>query len=183
MTTTQQLVTAEDLLRMPVDGFRYELIRGELKKMARAGHWHGRIAINVTTPLDQHVRAHNLGAIYAAETGFKLASNPDVVRAPDVAFIRRERVEEVGNAEGYWPGAPDLAVEVVSPSDTYTDVQEKVCDWLEAGTRMVIVVMPRRRAVTVYRSLTDIAVLTENDMLDGGDVVPGWIMPVRDLFA
>jgi len=182
MTTTQQLMTAEDLLRMPDDGFRYELVKGELKKMAPAGHWHGRVAINITAPLAQHVRAHNLGAVYAAETGFKLASDPDVVRAPDVAFIRRERVEEVGNVEGYWPGAPDLAVEVVSPSDTYADVQEKVFDWLEAGSRMVIVVMPRRRAVAVYRSLTDIVMLTENDGLDGGDVVPGWTMPVRDLF-
>jgi Uma2 family endonuclease len=182
MTTTQQLMTAEDLLHMPDDGFRYELIRGELRKLAPAGHQHGRIAINVTTPLDQHVRAHNLGTVYAAETGFKLASNPDVVRAPDVAFIRRERVEEVGNVEGYWPGAPDLAIEVISPSDTYTDVQEKIFDWLEAGARMVIAVNPRTRAVTVYRSLTDIVVLSENDVLEGGDVVPGWTVPVRDLF-
>jgi Uma2 family endonuclease len=183
MTTTQQLVTAEDLLHIPDNGFRYELVRGELKKMAPAGHRHGRIAINVTTPLDQHVRAHNLGVVYAAETGFKLASNPDVVRAPDVAFIRRERVEEVGDVEGYWPGAPDLAVEVVSPSDTYADVQEKVFDWLEAGARMVIVVMPRRRSVTVYRALNDIIVLTENDSLDGGDAVPGWTMSIKDLFV
>ena len=183
MNMTQQLMTADDLLRMPDDGFRYELVKGELKKTAPAGHWHGRVAINITTPLAQHVRAHNLGAVYAAETGFKLASDPDVVRAPDVAFIRRERVEEVGNVEGYWPGAPDLAVEVVSPSDSYTDVQEKVFDWLEAHTRMVIVVMPRRRAVAVYRSLTEIVMLTENDALEGGDVVPGWTMPVRDLFV
>jgi Uma2 family endonuclease len=183
MNMTQQLMTADDLLRMPDDGFRYELIKGELKKMAPAGHWQGRVTINITTPLAQHVRAHNLGAVYAAETGFKLASDPDVVRALDVAFIRRERVEEVGNVEGYWPGAPDLAVEVVSPSDTYTEVQEKVFDWLEAGTRMVIVVMPRRQAVAVYRSLSEIVMLTENDALDGGDVVPGWTMPVRNLFV
>jgi Uma2 family endonuclease len=183
MTTTSQLVTAEDLLRLPDDGFRYELIRGELRKMAPAGHWHGRITINVTTPLDRHVRAHHLGVVYAAETGFKLASDPDVVRAPDVAFIRQERVDEVGDVEGYWPGAPDLAVEVVSPSDTYGDVEEKVLDWLEAGARMVIVVMPRRRTVTVYRSLSDIVVLTEHDTLDGGDVVPGWTLPVREIFV
>ena len=183
MATAQQLVTAEELLRMPDDGYRYELVRGELRKMAPAGYLHGRIAINITTPLDQHVRAHTLGTVYAAETGFKLASNPDVVRAPDVAFIRLERVEEVGDVEGYWPGAPDLAVEVISPSDTYAEVQEKVCDWIEAGTKMVILVMPRKRAVTVYRSLTDIIMLTEHDMLDGGDVVPGWKIPVRELFA
>jgi Uma2 family endonuclease len=182
MATTDQLVTAEELLRMPDDGYRYELVRGELRKMAPAGHLHGRIAINVTTPLDRHVRAHTLGTVYAAETGFKLASNPDVVRAPDVAFIRRERVEAVGDVEGYWPGAPDLAVEVISPGDTYAEVQEKVFDWLEAGTQMVILVMPRKRTITVYRSLTDIIMLTEHDTLDGGDVVPGWRVPVRELF-
>lgn len=183
MATAPQLVTAEELLRMPDDGYRYELVRGELRKRAPAGYLHGRIAINITTPLDQYVRAHTLGTVYAAETGFKLASNPDVVRAPDVAFIRRERVEEVGDVEGYWPGAPDLAVEVISPSDTYAEVQEKVFDWIEAGTKMVILVMPRKRAVTVYRSLTDIIMLTEHDMLDGGDVVRGWKIPVRELFA
>jgi Uma2 family endonuclease len=183
MATTDQLVTAEELLRMPDDGYRYELVRGELRKMAPAGHLHGRIAINVTTPLDRHVRAHTLGTVYAAQTGFKLASNPDVVRAPDVAFIRRERVEEVGDVEGYWPGAPDLAVEVISPSDTYAEVQEKVFDWIEAGTQMVILVMPRQRTVTVYRSLADIIMLTEHDTLDGGNVVPGWKIPVRELFV
>ena len=183
MATTHHLMTAEELLRLPDDGYRYELVRGELRKMAPAGYLHGRVAINVTTSLDRYVRDHNLGVVYAAETGFKLASNPDTVRAPDVAFIRRERVQEVGDAEGYWPGAPDLAVEVISPSDTFADVQEKVFDWLEAGTRMVILVMPRKRAVTVYRSLTDMMMLTEHDMLDGGDVVPGWKIPVRELFS
>jgi len=183
MTTTVRPITAEELLRMPDDGFRYELVRGELRRMAPAGHVHGRVAINVTMSLGEHVSENNLGAVYAAETGFKLAANPDVVRAPDVAFVRRERVEEVGDTEGYWPGAPDLAVEVISPSDSYADVEEKVFDWLNAGTRMVIAINPRTRTVTVYRSLTDIIVLTENDVLDGGDVVPGWRMPVKDVFA
>jgi Uma2 family endonuclease len=183
MTMTQQLMTADELLSMPDDGFRYELVKGELRKMAPAGYRHGRIAVKLSTRLDQHVTQHKLGVVCAAETGFRLAANPDVVRAPGVAFIRQGRVEEVGDVEGYWPGAPDLAVEVVSPSDTYADVQEKVFDWLEAGTRMVIVVMPRRRSVAVYRSLSDIVVLTENESLDGGDVVPGWTMPIMDLFA
>jgi Uma2 family endonuclease len=183
MATTTQLMTAEDLLRTPDDGFRYELVRGELRKMAAAGHRHGRIAINMTTPLDQFVRGQNLGIVYAAETGFRLASDPDTVRAPDVAFVRRERVEAVGDTEGYWPGAPDLAVEVVSPSDTYAEVEEKILAWIDAGTRMVIVVNPRKRSVTVYRSRSDIVVLSENDVLDAGDVVPGWTMPVRHVFV
>jgi len=183
MATTAQPLTAEDLLRMPDDGYRYELVRGELRKMAAAGHRHGRVAMNVTLPLGQYVKTHHLGIVYAAGTGFKLASNPDTVRAPDVAFVRRQRVEEAGDSEGYWPGPPDLAVEVVSPSDTYAEVEEKILEWLDAGTRMIIVVNPRKRSVTVYRSRSEIVVLTENDVLDGRDVVPGWSMPVRDIFV
>jgi Uma2 family endonuclease len=105
-----------------------------------------------------------------------------VVRAPDVAFVRQEWIEEVGDIEGYWPGAPDLAGEVVSPSDSYSEIEEKVFDWLMAGTRTVIVVNPRKRAVTVYRSLTDIKILMENDTLEGAEVLPGWRMPVKDIF-
>jgi Uma2 family endonuclease len=183
MSTASQTFTAEDLLRMPDDGFRYELVRGELRKMAAAGYIHGRVVMNLSTPLDQYVRAHNLGTVCAAETGFKLATNPDTVRAPDVAFIRRERVEEVGDVGGYWPGAPDLVVEVISPSDTYSEVEEKILEWLEAGVRLVIVANPRKRVITVYRSLTDITVLTEHDVLSGGDVVPGWTMLVRHVFV
>ncbi len=183
MTTQTRPITADDLLRMPDDGFRYELVEGTRRQMAPAGHQHGRIAINVTLPLAQHVKANNLGVVYAAETGFKLASDPDTVRAPDVAFVRRERVEAVGDSRGFWPGAPDLAVEVISPGDSYTDVEEKVFDWLDAGTRLVIVANPRKRLVTVYRSLTDVVVLTEADVLDGSDIVPGFAMPVKDIFV
>ena len=182
MAVQSRSITAEDLLRMPDDGFRYELVRGELRKMTPAGQQHGRIAINVTLPLAQHVRAHNLGTVYAAETGFRLAADPDTVRAPDVAFIRRDRVEAVGDVQGYWPGAPDLAVEVISPSDTYTEVEEKLFDWLDAGARLVIAVNLRQHTVTVYRSRADIVHLTEDDTLDGGDVVPGWSLPVREVF-
>ncbi|MCI0528401.1 MAG: Uma2 family endonuclease [Nitrospira sp.] len=183
MISITQLMTAEDLLRMPDDGFRYELVKGELRKMVAAGPKHGRITVNITTPLDQHVRANNLGTVYAAETGFQITSDPDTVRIPNVAFVHRERVEEAGDIDEYWPEAPDLAVEVISPNDTYTDVEDKVFEWLDAGARMVMVVNPRKRTVTIYRSRTDIRVLTENDQLDGGDVVPGWSMLVREVFA
>ena len=104
----------------------------------------------MTGTLIQHVRANKLGRVYAAETGFRLALDPDTVRAPDVAFVRQERIEEVGKVEGYWPGAPDLAVEVISPGDLYTEVEEKVFTWLEGGTRLVIVVDPRRRTAAVF---------------------------------
>jgi Uma2 family endonuclease len=183
MTTRTTLMTAEELLQMPDDGFRYELVRGELRKMPPAGHVHGWIAASLAGPLIVHVKGNNLGKVYIAEAGFKIASNPDHVRAPDVAFIRRERVEEIGDTAGFWPGAPDLVVEVISRSDTYIEVEEKVFDWLEAGTRVVVVVNPRRRTVTVSRSLADVVVLTEEDTLDCGDVVPGWKMPVKEIFT
>ncbi len=182
MTITQQPVTAQDLLRLSGDGTRRELVRGEVHDMVPAGNVHGRIAINFTVPLGQYVREHDLGTVYAAETGFKISSNPDTVRAPDVAFVSRERVEAVGDVEGYWPGAPDLAVEVVSPNDSYTGLEEKVTDWLRAGTRMVIVVEPRGRTVSVRRSVTEVDILAEDDVLDGGDVVPGWTLPVSEVF-
>jgi Uma2 family endonuclease len=183
MTTTEQLMTADELLSRPDDGFRYELVDGVLRCMSPASYQHGRLAMNIASPLDHYVRQQKLGIVLAAETGFRIASDPDTVLAPDAAFVRRERVEEVGDSTGYWPGAPDLAVEIVSRHDLYTEVVEKVDAWLTAGTRLVIVVNPRQRRVTVYRSLYDIAILSEDDTLDGGDVVPGWRMPVREVFV
>ncbi|MDQ3303575.1 MAG: Uma2 family endonuclease [Actinomycetota bacterium] len=182
MTITQQPITAEDLLRLSGDGVRRELVRGEVRGMTPAGNVHGRVAVNLTIPLGQYVREHGLGTVYAAETGFMTSANPDTVRAPDVAFVSRERVEATGNIEGYWPGAPDLAVEVVSPNDSYTGLEEKVADWLGAGTRMVVVVEPRGRIVSVRRSVTEVEILAEGDVLDGGDVVPGWTLPVAEVF-
>jgi Uma2 family endonuclease len=183
MSTIVQRVTADDLLKMPDDGFRYELVKGELRRMAPAGHEHGRVAVRFTWRLAQYVEANNLGAVYAAETGFLIATNPDTVRAPDVAFVSRKRLEGVGKVEGYWPGAPDLAVEVVSPGDTYSEVEEKATEWLEAGVLEMLALNPRKRTVTVYRSLKDITILNEDAMLDLGEVVPGFKVAVKDIFS
>ena len=187
MTIKTNPATAEELLRKPDDGFRYELVRGELRKMAPARDEHGYVAMEIGRLLGNHVKANNLGRVYAAETGFKISSNPDTVRAPDAAFMSRERLEEVDPVKGYRPGAPDLAVEVVSPNDTHAGVTEKALAWLEAGTRMVLVVDPgeARRTVTVYRSREDIRILTAEagDLLDGSDVVPGWTVPITGLFT
>src|SRR4051794_37189041 len=169
MDAVRPHTTVEELLYMPDDGFRYELVQGELRRMMPARNVHGRIAINVGTSLNNHVKAHELGIVYAAETGFTLAREPDTVRAPDAAFVSRARIEAIGEVEGYWPEAPDLAVEVISPGDSYVHVEEKVFDWLEAGTKMVLTLNPRKRSATVYRSLADITVLTEVDVLDGDD--------------
>ena len=181
--TTRRMTTAEELMTIPDDGYRYELVRGELRQMPLAGGEHGRIAADIVGSLVTHVKANNLGKVYTAEPGFWIERDPDHVRAPDVAFVRRERVESIGRTTGYWPEAPDLAVEVISPNDRYTEVDEKVADWLAVGTRMVVVVNPRNRSVKAHRSPTDAVTLTIEDTLDGGDVVPGWQMPIADIFA
>jgi Uma2 family endonuclease len=182
MNPTQTHTTADELLRLPDDGCRYELIRGELRRMPPAGSEHGAIAINIGVVIGQFVKTHGLGVVFGAETGFKLASDPDTVRAPDLAFVRRERIPPEGMPQGCWPGAPDLAVEVVSPSDTYTAVEEKVREWLDAGTRLVLVVTPRTRTVTMHASQTQVTRLTESDLLTGGEVLPGFSCRVAELF-
>jgi Uma2 family endonuclease len=182
MSTTPALATADELFVMPDDGFRYELVRGEIRRIPPAGSEHGAVAINIGTPLDQFVKAHGLGVVFGAGTGFKIASDPDTVRAPDLAFVRRERIPEGGIPRGFWPGAPDLAVEVVSPGDTYSEVEKKVHDWLNAGTRMVLVLNPRTRTVAIYTSHTDVVRLTESDTSDGGEVLPGFSCRVADFF-
>ena len=149
--------------------------------MPPPGDAHGDITFLLGLLLGQHVRAHRLGKVYAAETGYLLARNPDTVRAADVSFIRRERLTP--RQPGYRALAPDLVAEVISPSDRPRDVAAKVQDWLAAGTRMVLLVDPPERTVTVFRPQVPPVVLTEADTLDGGDVVPGWQLPLRVLFA
>src|SRR6185369_10969566 len=117
MSTEVQLMTADELLAEPDDGFVYELIKGELIKVSPPpGHEHGLVAMNIAGPLYEHVRKHQLGNVYAAETGYLLEQDPDTVRAADVSFIAQERIDKAGPVKRYWKGAPDLAVEVNSPS-------------------------------------------------------------------
>jgi len=182
MTTQTKAMTADDLLDLPDDGFRYELVEGDLRKMPPPGRRHGRIIMNLSTPLDQYVRAQRLGEVYA-EIGYMLATNPDTVLAPDLSFLQQERLAGADPDRPYWVGAPDLAVEVVSPSDRYSEVNEKVARWLAAGTRLVWVIDPRRQQVAVHRAPQAVTNLTAMDALDGGDVVPGWTLPVRELFV
>jgi Uma2 family endonuclease len=178
-----RLVTAEELLRMPDDGLRHELVRGELRTITPAGQKHGKIAMRIGIRLGTHVEQHELGEVYAAETGFLLSTDPDTVRAPDASFVSRDRLPNSGDDSGFLIGAPDLAVDVLSPRDTFGDVEAKVFEWLDAGARMVVVVNPKTQSATVYRSRSDIVHLTEADELDGGDVVPGWRLPIREIFV
>jgi Uma2 family endonuclease len=176
-------MTAEELLVYPHNHMRLELVNGELRTTPPSGVEHGVLAVNVTVPVALHVRANRLGILVGAETGFIVSRDPDTVLAPDFGFISQDRIPSTGVPRGFWPGVPDLAVEVISPNDIYTEVQEKVEEWLTAGCRMVWVINPRRLTLTVYRSLTDIVILTRHDTINGHDVLPGFLCPVADIFA
>jgi Uma2 family endonuclease len=182
MTTGTRLVTAEELWAMP-NNARRELVRGEVRAMAPAGFEHGAVIINVAAPLAVHVKAQRLGVVLGAETGFVLKRNPDIVRGADVAFVAASRIPASGLPAKYWEGAPDLAVEVVSPGDTVEEVEEKVDDYLHAGTRLVWVINPKRRTVTVHRPGANPSILRDQDALEGADVVPAFRCSVADLFA
>ena len=138
--------------------------------------------MNLAAPLAQHVRAHGLGLTFGAETGFLLSRDPDTVRAPDIAFVRTESLPSDGVPQGFIPGAPDLAVEIVSPGDTVYEVDEKTAVWLAAGAETVWIVNPRRRSVTIHHKSGGTRVLGENEELSGEPTVPGFSLPVRAIF-
>jgi Uma2 family endonuclease len=179
MTVDTRPFTADELLRLPDDGWRYELVQGELKRMSPAGYDHGDIAMNIGAHLKAYVRAHRLGKVFAAETGFLLSRSPDTVLAPDVSYVHTERLMRP-RGRGFFVGHPDLAVEVISPDDLYTDVDEKTQQYLKAGTSAVVIVNPRTGTVQVHRGSNDVR--TMPDMLDVDDVVPGWKMPLAEIF-
>jgi len=183
MRTEKATLTAEELLRLSTTGRRYELVKGELFEMPLAGGRHGSVAMQIGTALGSYVRANDLGEGFAAGTGFILRRDPDTVRAPDAAFVARERLPAGELPTGYLELAPDLAVEVVSPGDTAREVREKVADWMRAGVRLLWAIDPATRSVTVYRSPDDFDILTEDDSLDGGQVIPGFSADIKDLFS
>jgi Uma2 family endonuclease len=171
--TAAGLVTAEELLHMNIPDKHVELVRGVLVVREPPGGRHGRVAMNVAVELSTHVRAHQLGVVYAAETGFTLSRRPDTVRAPDVAFISRDRLPSP-EPIGYPELGPDLVVEVLSPGDRPGEVHAKIADWLSAGTRLVWVIDPGRRIARVYRQDGSESIVMADQALDGEDVVPGF---------
>jgi Uma2 family endonuclease len=183
-TVSAKLMTAEDLLRLPRGmGERHELVKGELITMAPAGFEHGRIANRLQMHLNQYVYVNKLGEVFTAETEFIIRRDPDTVRAPDTGFVSNDRLDQHGRSvQGYYPIAPDLAVEVVSPSDRQDEIDTKIEEWFEGGARAVWVVSPRRKTVTVYNSPTDIKRLTITDTLSGDSVLPGFACPLTDIF-
>jgi Uma2 family endonuclease len=181
--STTTVVTADELLAMPTGmGKRYELVAGELRVMSPAGWRHGKIVLRLSARLAAHVDLHDSGIAFGAETGFRLASDPDTVRAPDISFVAKRNIPEQEPKDGFWPGAPDLVVEVLSPGDRSGEVDEKIDAWLAAGCAAVWIVNPKLKSVTVYRSRSDVKVLSTDDVLQGDPVVPGFSCSVDELF-
>lgn len=174
-------MTADRLAELGDTG-RCELVRGKLIHMTPANHRHGRITARLTNRLTNHVEAHRLGEVYAAETGFLLARDPDTVRAADISFFRTHRVPEE-DRHGFAAATPDLVVEVLSPSDRAGYVQEKTQDWLTAGCRIVWVVDPESRTVAVYRHTGQAEILGPDAELTGGDLLPGFTLQVAEIFT
>lgn len=169
-------MTADELLRLPDDGWRYELVRGELRKMSPTGADHGDVAAQIIASLVLHVKPRRLGKVYSSETGFRISRDPDTVRAPDAAFVRSERVVRTAK---FFEGPPDAAFEVVSPGDSYSEIEEKTVEWLRAGARAVVIADPRTKSVRVHH---DAGAINVADVLEIDDVIPGWRMPLSEIF-
>ena len=181
MVTALKLITAEELLRMPRnDGHRYELLRGVLVEKAPAFDPQSAVVALATFVLGKHVEANDFGGIRSGNPGYLLERNPDTVRAPDVAWIAPGRIPP--GTQGYPELAPDLAVEVKSPGNSYAELAAKAGMWLSYGSREVWVADPERVAVTVYRPYQEPLTLGEDDTLVGGDLLPGFSTPVWRLF-
>jgi Uma2 family endonuclease len=176
-------MTAQELIEYSHEPYQQELIDGILHEMEPPGALHGEVAARIGLDLMLHVRADGLGIVFTSEVGFRLTTDPDTVRGPDVAFVCRERATATGMPKGYWPGPPDLAIEVVSQHDRRAKVETKAREWIAAGTRAVIVADPPSRTVTVYLGPDDVRRLHGDERLDLGDVVAGWSPRVADFFV
>jgi Uma2 family endonuclease len=181
---TKTRLTAQDLWRLGEGDVRRELVNGEVIEMPPVGGTHGGVTIRVGRRLDEHVERHGGGVVVIGDVGFvlQLPGDPERVRAPDIAFVSRQRLPEGGLPEGFFVGAPDLTVEVLSPTDNPVEVQQKIRDYLEAGTRLVWLFAPRARTVTVYRPDGSAQLLREHEVLSGEDVLPGLTIPLAELF-
>ena len=171
-------VTADELLAM--GGGRRELVGGRVVEMTPGGADHGETGVRVGAELLAYARAKNLGRVYGADTGFVLRRGPDTVRAPDAAFVRKERALRTRK---FFDGAPDLAVEVLSPGDTQAEIRERVADFLAAGTARVWVLDPASRTATVHWPDGTARHVAEGGWLDGEDLLPGLRIELAPLFA
>jgi Uma2 family endonuclease len=188
MSTTTRLITADELLVMPHrdengNDCRLELIRGALKVMSPSKPLHGIVCARIAAALINFVETNDLGVAFGAETGFVVERDPDSVLGADAAFVSHERLATVEDFDKFFPYAPDLAVEVMSPSNTTREMDKKVALYFGAGARAVWVFDPKKKTAAVYTSPTDARVLNEQDALEGGEVLPGFRLELSKLFA
>jgi Uma2 family endonuclease len=182
-TKPQPLFTADDLLAMPDDGKRYELVQGELEELPMSSHISSLIAARIIFELQAFVLPENLGHVTVPDGAYVLRENPATVRIPDVAFTRLNRLPPPAERTRFLRLAPDLVVEVISPSDAAAAINNKVQEYLDAGVSLVWVVYPERRMVQVFVPDRTSRSYFEGDSLDGGDVLPGFTLAVETIFA
>jgi Uma2 family endonuclease len=182
MSTAMKPTTAKELELLPDDGFLYELIQGELIQMSPAGEEHGTIGYLFGWKFGSYFVPQNLGRGYSSDTGFTLAEPSNTVLASDFAFIRADRLPLIIRRTKYIEIHPNLVLEVLSPTDQIVKLKEKAKLWLDFGTPIVVTINPRRRETTVYRSCTDVTVLTYSDTLEFPDLAPGWSLTLSELF-
>ncbi len=178
--TIVKKMTAEEFDSSPF-AETHELIRGELYPIMPAGTLHGIVTNRLSAYLTMFVIENNLGEVTAAETGFKLVNQSTV--GADVGFINRENLARYGVPNSFFPVAPDLAVEVISPSNTSEEISTKTADYLSSGSKLVWIVYPKRKMVVIYRSNNTVGFLYENDVLDGEDVIPDFRLPLEKVFG
>ncbi|MFC1759022.1 Uma2 family endonuclease [Planctomycetota bacterium] len=180
--TIPHLTTADELFAQPADGYRYELVAGELRMMSPAGGRHGRVALRIAQLLANHVEEHQLGVVFAAETGFRIAQDPDTVLAPDVAFVSQSRYDQIDDDVSFLPVAPDFVAEVTSPNDRFSRVESKALAWLDAGTKLVLLVDPESQNIHAYKSRHDIHVHESGETIDCTNAVKKWTLEVERVF-
>ncbi|MGH2460658.1 MAG: Uma2 family endonuclease [Chloroflexota bacterium] len=178
---TETIATVGDVLRLASAGQRFELIDGELVEISPTGFGHGRREARIARLFSDYADERELGAVVAGEVLFRLDAAGRLARAADVAFIRRDRVPTEDDEDGVFDGAPDLAVEIVSPGDRASDVERKIDDWLTHGTRLVLIVYPRGRRVVLARAEGSLT-LRADDLLDLDPALPGFRCKLSDLF-
>ena len=182
MTTRQGLLTADDLLRLYSKGVKGELIRGVLHETVAAGGEHGDIAGALISEVRTYVRPLRLGRVGGTDSGILLELNPDTVREPDVYYISAEKLPLEVRVAGYYEVVPDMVAEVYSPSDRVAEFNEKIQMWLDFGVRLVLAVYPQTRTIAAHQPGRSTVNLAYDDTLDGGEALPGFTCPLKDIF-
>ncbi|MHB8902257.1 MAG: Uma2 family endonuclease [Thermoguttaceae bacterium] len=180
-TPTQNITTADELLRAPSDLGSCELVRGELVMMSPGKGQHAAVGARVVRALSNHVHAHRLGEVFDSSAGYVLSRDPDTVREPDVSFLTVERLKKQ-DLDAFLEGAPDLCVEILSPGNTAAEMRSKMEDYFAAGCRVMWIVDPLRRSVAVHRPESGPLMLTEDDTLTEEGLLPGFSLAVREIF-